>query len=221
MKTLSVIIFDCDGVMFDSRRANINYYNHLLSLFDLPPMKDEDIPFVCMHTADESIRHIFRGTPHLARALEARMNIDYTPFIHDMVIEPGFKSLLRQLSPLFGLAVATNRSDTIDDVLKIHGLEDIFNIVVSSLDVEHPKPHPESILKILDFFSIGPLQSLYVGDSQVDSTTAKAAGVPFAAYKNRDIEAAYHINRFSEMNEIIENWNAVTHQSLEESGSPG
>jgi phosphoglycolate phosphatase len=36
--SLRVIIFDCDGVMFDSRQANINFYNHLLARFDQPPM---------------------------------------------------------------------------------------------------------------------------------------------------------------------------------------
>jgi len=30
---ISAVIFDCDGVMFDSRQANINFYNHILSHF--------------------------------------------------------------------------------------------------------------------------------------------------------------------------------------------
>ena len=207
MAKLTALIFDCDGVMFNSRRANTNFYNHLLSLFNLPPMREQDEAFVHMHTAEESIRQIFRGTPHLTRALEIRMDIDYTPFIHDMVLEPGFTALLERMAPHFGLAVATNRSNTIGDVLKVHGIEAYFDIVVSSLDVENPKPHPESIFKILDFYDIGPRQSLYVGDSEVDSLTAKAAGVPFVAYQNRDIEALYRIDRFSEVDKIIQDWN--------------
>ncbi|NNG07688.1 MAG: HAD hydrolase-like protein, partial [Desulfobacteraceae bacterium] len=57
------VVFDCDGVMFDSREANINFYNHLLTHFGLSPMEKEAVNFVHMHTADESIRHIFQGTP--------------------------------------------------------------------------------------------------------------------------------------------------------------
>ena len=40
-KRISAVIFDCDGVMLDSRQANINFYNHLLDHFSLPPMREE------------------------------------------------------------------------------------------------------------------------------------------------------------------------------------
>jgi len=189
------VIFDCDGVMFDSRQANINFYNHLLSRFGLPPLREEQVAYIHMATADESIRYVFKGTPHLEQALAYRLQMDYTPFIQDMVPEPGLKELLAKLKPTCRLAVATNRSNTIGKVLESYGLAGYFDIVVSSLDVEKPKPHPEPLFKILDFFSIRPDQALYVGDSQVDYETAKAASVPFAAYKNRDLDAAFHVEQ--------------------------
>ena len=151
-KRISVVIFDCDGVMFDSRQANINFYNHLLTHFGLPPMPEVSVSFVHMHTADESVRHIFRGTPYVEQAQAYRMQLDYGPFIKDMIMEPGLKGLLGLLKPRFGLAVATNRSNTIGAVLESNGLKDFFDIVVSSLDVKNPKPDPEPLLKILDFF---------------------------------------------------------------------
>ena len=197
------VIFDCDGVMFDSRRANINFYNHLLAHFDLPPMSEDEVDYVHMHTADESVRRIFKGTPHLEQAQRYRMEMDYTPFIKDMEMEPGLKELLGLLKPDFALAVATNRSNTIGQVLDQNGLDVFFDIVVSSLDVERPKPHPESLFKILDFIGIGPLEALYVGDSLVDYETAKAAGVPFVAFKNRELPAAFHADRLLEIAERI------------------
>jgi phosphoglycolate phosphatase len=199
MNKKRAVIFDCDGVMFDSRRANINFYNHLLARFGLPPMTEDQVPFVHMHTADESVRHIFKGTPHCGRAQEYRLRMDYTPFIKDMVMEPGLMELLRLLKPLMGLAVATNRSNTIGRVLEWNGLDTYFDMVVSSLDVKYPKPHPESLFKILDFFGIGPEEALYVGDSLVDYETSKAAGVPFIAYKNRELPAALHMNHLMEI----------------------
>ena len=189
------VIFDCDGVMFDSRQANINFYNHLLSRFGLPSLREEQVDYVHMATADESIRYVFKGTPFLEQAIAYRLQTDYTPFIRDMIPEPGLKELLALLKPACGLAVATNRSNTIGKVLECNGLTGYFDIVVSSLDVERPKPHPEPLIKILDFFSISPNQALYVGDSQVDYETAKAASVPFAAYKNRNLGAAFHVER--------------------------
>jgi HAD superfamily hydrolase (TIGR01509 family) len=198
-KKISAVIFDCDGVMFDSRQANINYYNHLLAHFNLPLMNEEEVAFVHMHTADQSVRHIFRGTPHIEKAQAYRMEVDYTPFIKGMIMEPGLKELLGTLKPRFGLAVATNRSNTIGKVLEWNGLEQYFDIVVSSLDVRNPKPHPEAIYKILDFFQISPEQSVYVGDSLVDYETSKAAGAPFISYKNRSLDADYHVDRLMDI----------------------
>lgn len=35
------VIFDCDGVMIDSRAANDEFYNRVLAYFGLPPMTPE------------------------------------------------------------------------------------------------------------------------------------------------------------------------------------
>jgi HAD superfamily hydrolase (TIGR01509 family) len=166
-------------------------------------MNEEQIGFVHMHTAVESVGHIFKGTPHRDAAQAYRLSLDYSPFIRDMIPEPGLKELLNLLKPKHGLAVATNRSNTIGSVLEWHGLEGFFDMVVSSLDVKSPKPDPESLHKILDFFSIPPEQALYVGDSSVDAETAKAASVPFIAYKNRTLDAAFHVDRLMEIAEKI------------------
>jgi len=202
-KIKSAVIFDCDGVMFDSRNANTHYYNYLLSMFALPPMTNDKINFVHSYTVDESIRHIFEGTPYLAQAMALKNDVDYTPFIRDMVIEPGLKELLKLLKPDFGLGISTNRSTTIGKVLGYHGLDSFFDIVVSSLDVKNPKPHPESLLKILDFFNIIPTNALYIGDSHLDYLSASSAGVIFIAYKNRALDAEYHVDSMKEIFEVI------------------
>jgi phosphoglycolate phosphatase len=203
LREISAVIFDCDGVMFDSRRANIHFYNHLLTHFGLAPMTEDKIDYVHMHTADESVRHIFEGTPFTDRAQAYRWEMDYTPFIEDMIMEPGLKEVLESLKPRFGLAVATNRSNTINKVLEWNSLDKYFDIVVSSLDVKNPKPHPESLWKILHFFSIDPRQALYIGDSSVDRETAEAATVPFVAYKNRALEADFHAERMTDILTLV------------------
>ena len=202
-KKKPAIIFDCDGVMFDSRDANINFYNHILAHFNLPPMAEDKVKFVHMHTADESVRYLFSETDYLEQAQEYRMQVDYTPFIKEMIIEPGLKELLKDLRPGFGLAVATNRSNTIGNVLEWNGLDGYFDIVVSSLDVNNPKPHPESLFKILDFFDISRLESFYIGDSPVDYQTARAAGVLFISYKNRELEADYHVDSMMDIIDVV------------------
>jgi len=200
---VSAVIFDCDGVMFDSRQANVNFYNHFLTHFGLPPMTDEDIEFVHQNTAVESLNHIFRDSPYLAKAQEYRLQLDYIPFIKDMVMEPELEDVLDFLKPRYGLAVATNRSNTIGKVLELNGLSHYFDIVVSSLDVKNPKPHPEPVHKILDFFGIEPRECVYVGDSEVDFEVCQAAGVPLIAYKNNALKTPIHIESLGEVKEVL------------------
>ena len=203
MKTFKAVIFDCDGVMFDSRQANINFYNSLLANFDLQPMTDDQVDYIHMHTATESMSHIFQGSAYEKMAREYRIGNDYAPFIKDMMMAPGLKELLQSLKGRFGLGVATNRSVTIGDVLKINDLDAFFDIVVSSLDVKNSKPHPESLFKIFDFFEILPEQTLYIGDSIVDYEMARDAKVPFVAYQNRKLAADYHVEHHHQIGHIV------------------
>jgi phosphoglycolate phosphatase len=200
---LRIIIFDCDGVMFDSRQANINFYNHLLAHFDLPPMDPKEIDYVHMATGPDSVAHIFRKTSHFEEADTYRLQMDYTPFIKDMIIAPGLEDLLVKLQPEFHLAVATNRSNTIDDVLGQYNLTGLFDMVVSSLDVKNPKPHPESVFKILSFFDLPAAQAIYIGDSSVDYETARDADVCFVAYGNDQLDAPFKVNTMVELGQVI------------------
>ena len=201
--SLRVIIFDCDGVMFDSRQANISFYNHLLARFDLPPMDSKEIDYVHMATGQDSVKYIFRKTPHFEEADAYRLQMDYAPFIKDMIIAPGLKDLLLKLQSEFILAVATNRSNTIGEVLGQNGLTGFFDMVVSSLDVKNPKPHPESLLKILTFFDVHPEQAVYVGDSSVDFDAAKAAEVHFIAYGDVNLTSNLKAESMEELEKIL------------------
>ncbi|MBN1254664.1 MAG: HAD hydrolase-like protein [Deltaproteobacteria bacterium] len=204
--TTQVIIFDCDGVLFDSKDANIAFYNHVLSQFQLPPMTQEEVEYVHVSTAEGALRYLLamRKAPHvLEEFLSHRPSMDYTPFIHLMQMEPNLKELLGTLPRHFKRAIATNRSYTIGDVLRVHGLEGEFHLVISALDVKNPKPHPEPILKIIRHFSFSPSEALFVGDSEVDQESAQGAGVPFVAYKNRSLQADYYIDDLLTIREII------------------
>ena len=66
-------------------------------------------------------------------------------------------------------------------------LEPYFDMVVTALDVEHPKPHGESVEKIVSAFNLEKKEVLFVGDSDVDKKTAEASGVTFVAYKVKDL----------------------------------
>ena len=200
---ISAVVFDCDGVMFDSKRANVNFYNHMLEHFGLPLMDEEEIAFVHMATGTDAVKHIFRKTEFFEEAERYRLQMKYSPFIEDMIIEPGLKKLLGHLKTEYRLGIATNRSNTIGEVLEHNGLTDFFEIVVSSLDVKHPKPHPESLLKILDFFGLHRTEVAYIGDSSVDYETAEAAKVPFIAFRDNTLKTPYQVESMDEIEAVL------------------
>jgi HAD superfamily hydrolase (TIGR01549 family) len=157
-----------------------------------------------MNTAEQSVTYLFRNDPQLEDALAYRRRMSYLPFIPIMEMEPYLKEFLEFLRPAYKTAISTNRSDTMGAVLTEHGLEGYFDLVVSCLDVEYPKPHPESLVKILDHFRLSPEETIYIGDSEIDESAANAAGIPLVAYKNPELSAAYHVTHFKEIEELLE-----------------
>ena len=51
--------------------------------------------------------------------------------------------------------------------------------------------------------AVSPAEVIYVGDSQVDEQAAKAAGIPFVAYRNPDLTAGHHIRHLAEMADLL------------------
>ena len=120
-----------------------------------------------------------------------------------MEIEPNLVALLEKLKPVFHTAVATNRSNTMDAVLTEHGLTSFFDLVVTALDVINPKPAPDPLIKVSNHFSVSPGHVFYIGDSKLDEEASLDAGVVFAAYRNPDLKADYHIDHLKELEEIL------------------
>ena len=89
-------------------------------------------------------------------------------------------------------------------VLEEHGLKGCFDLVISCLDVKHPKPAPDALFKILEHFGVSAQEAVYIGDSNIDDQTAKAAKVPFIAYKNRSLKADYYVEHFKEIEVFLE-----------------
>lgn len=203
MQDIKVVAFDCDGVMFDTTQANKAYYNQILEHFGLPSMTPEQFAYSHMHTVDQSITNLFKDEKRIQAAHAYRKKMSYLPFLEYMEIEPYLKPLLERLRTKYKTAVATNRTDTMDRVITAHGLEGYFDLIVSASDVEHPKPHPEPLIKILQYFQINPGHLVYVGDSELDEIAAHAAGVAFVAYKNESLSAKLHITSLKEMENIL------------------
>jgi len=203
MKHIKAVTFDCDGVMFDTARANRFYYSHILQQFDRPAVTDEQFAYVHMHTVDEAMAYLFPDKTTLAAAYEFRKSMDYRQYLGYLTIEPHLVALLEKLRPQIKTTIATNRTDTIDRLLAEFHLDGYFDLVVTASDVMRPKPHPEALFKILNYFDLEPDQTIYIGDSQVDEMAARAAAIPLVAYRNRELSADYHIDTLKELEALL------------------
>lgn len=200
MSQLKIVIFDCDGVMFDSKEANRHYYNDILAHFGHPPMSDGELEYVHMHHVMDSVRHIFRHYPEDQEKADAyRQALDYTPYLQYMLLEPDLVEFLNFLRPEHKTAISTNRTTTMPTVLEMFHLRDYFDKVVTAFDVERAKPHPEALHKILGCFGYGVEEAIYVGDSMVDREHTANIGMRLIAFKNPDLPAEYHVSSFMEI----------------------
>lgn len=197
---LKLVIFDCDGVMFDSKEANRQYYNHLLEKFGHHPMDGEELEYVHIHHVMDSVRHIFRHYPEdFEEAEQYRASLDYGPFLQFMTMEPDLLEFLEVLRPNHKTAISTNRTTTMQKVLELFGLTPYFEKVVTPLDVNRPKPDPEALQKILAYFNLSVEESIYIGDSIVDREHSENIGMRLIAFKNPVLPAEYHVNSFMEI----------------------
>jgi len=198
---LKLIVLDCDGVMFDSRKANCMYYNHLLAHFNLPSMSESEEDYAHMHNVTDSIKHIFRHytLPTLEEVHAFKRLCEYTPFLQYMKIESDLVEFLEITSKKYYLAISTNRTDTMVPLLKKYKLENYFGKVVTATTARRPKPAPDGLLEILAHYNCDPQESVFIGDSVLDELHANSCSVPLIAFKSSNLQAAYHVNSFLEI----------------------
>ncbi|MGQ9654702.1 MAG: HAD family hydrolase, partial [Thermodesulfobacteriota bacterium] len=137
-----VIVYDCDGVLFDSKKANEAFYNHILSRFGMPPLRSDQLEYVHVSTAGEAVDYLFRDSPFRDQAQAYRETMDYRPFVPLMQLQRNVREVLSKLRPKYRTAIATNRGWSLPYEMEDHRLDGRFYLVVSSLDVRKPTPQP-------------------------------------------------------------------------------
>ena len=181
---LTGIIFDCDGVMIDSRAANAIFYNKVLAALGLPPLTPEQDAYTFMATARQALEYIVPPEMHQRMYEVVRTEVIYSRDIVPLLqIYPGYREFL-ELAHGHGmrLAVHTNRTaEGMQRVLDFLALPSYFNPVVTATEAA-PKPAPDGVRLILEQWGADPEQVLFVGDSPNDQKAATAAGVVFAAF---------------------------------------
>jgi HAD superfamily hydrolase (TIGR01509 family) len=153
------------------------------------PLEEEEMQYVHSHTVFEAIHFIFGKESDLGKkALESIKQVDLRNYIVYLKTEPHLFQALEKLKEkgIFRV-INTNRTTSMKHIMERFNLWPYFDMVVTALDVKNPKPHPESVEKILAALRLKKEEAVFVGDSDVDKQTAESSGVTFIAYKNREI----------------------------------
>lgn len=182
-----VVIYDCDGVILDSIESNYVFYNRVMEFLGRPEIdRDNNEAKRVLHTYsfNDVMEYFFAGDPERDEAFRFAKTIHYRDLMPYMRMEDGFINALDQIKEYAALAICTNRATSMDMIIEDFGLTGYFECVMTASQVANPKPHPEPLLKVLDYFDVKPEDALFIGDGEVDMLAAKSAGVAFISYKS-------------------------------------
>ena len=183
---IELVIFDADGVLFDSDQSNVAYYNAIFSRVGEPPMTAEE-ERACVYLAASGVfESRARGDRAVARRMqEIAESLDYAPFLELLRPALELRPFLTELKRRYRLALATNRSVTVPSMIEFLNLAGVFDAVACALDKVRPKPAPDILTLCLERARTAAGRAVYVGDSNIDHQAAAAAGTHFIGIGNR------------------------------------
>lgn len=204
---IELVVFDADGVLFESHEANIAYYNAIFEQVGEPPLNaKEELASISMATV-----HLFTQRARGDRKLIARMNevsvaLNSAPFF--ALLKPPFalRPFMVHLKKRYKLGLATNRSATVPALVNHLELAGIFDAIASTGDRNvRPKPAADILELCMRRAETTADRSVYVGDSQIDQEAACAARMHFIGVGAR-LEAPHQIAGLSELPARLNDW---------------
>ncbi|MCY4050736.1 MAG: HAD-IA family hydrolase [Gammaproteobacteria bacterium] len=180
MKIYSLLVFDWDGTLMDSKDRIINCFigaaqdNHLV-----PPDPDHVAELIGL-SIRESFSRLYPDKPSEMNSRFVRSYGEYwrvkdkTP----MVLFNGVRDGLDRLRAAgYLLSVATGKSAYgLKNVLLETGLAKHF-VYTRCGDQGQPKPHPEMLQKILAYTGLSNHEAVMIGDTTYDLEMAASAGM--------------------------------------------
>ena len=167
----SAILFDLDGVLADSTRAVDREWREWAARKGV----DGDAIMAIAHGV-RTLEVIKRVAPHLDADAEASEIENHEA--HDqqgVVVMPGAVELVRSV-PEGRWGVVTSGSRLLaKNRLRFCGLP-VPEVLVTSDDVAHGKPHPEPYLKGAEWLGFSPADCLVIEDAPAGIESARAAG---------------------------------------------
>jgi phosphoglycolate phosphatase len=178
---VDVVIFDFDGVLADTGPDIASAMNFVLREFNLPQLPAEKIISFIGRGAGALVLDSLgeENAGLLDRALPMFLERYSRYYLVDTCLYPGVKETIQSLHRSgVVMAIATQKAEPITHAI-LDGLSigSYISMVVGPESITHRKPHPESVLRVIEAFQADPRRVLMVGDMPTDIQAGKAAGV--------------------------------------------
>ena len=184
MPKYRLIIFDFDGTLVDTAPDIALHTNAVLRGLGLPAQPLEAVKKAVGRGVHELFRDLSPALNEDEAALENAVTLfkeNYwaRPVVHTRAY-PAVTEMLAGPLATFKKAIVTNKPhDLAKKILEWLSLTGYFELVIG-LDSDYPaKPDPSSVKHVMDFLKASPKETLYIGDSHVDSETSQNAGIDF------------------------------------------
>ena len=163
---LKLVIFDMDGLMYDTEQIGMDCLINAAQKFGY--VIDQEFGLSSIDYPYDLISKESRKT----RMAYLRKN--------GMIIKPGLCELINYLQKKeIKLALASSSSkETIDEYNHLAGFDNVFDYIIAGNMVEHSKPDPEIFLKVLEHFELKKNEALILEDSRNGIMAAHNANIP-------------------------------------------
>jgi phosphoglycolate phosphatase len=182
---ISLLIFDLDGTLIDSRLDLVHSVNAMLRCFKRPELPDDVIASYVGDGAPMLVRRALgdpRDEAYVKEALEFFLGYYREHKLDHTHVYAGVKEMLsavqnfngaaRKMSVLSNKPVNPSRA-----ILEALGLNIFFVSVYGGNSFATKKPDPEGALTILRETGSQPCKTLMIGDSDIDIVTGRNAGL--------------------------------------------
>ena len=176
------VLFDLDGTLLDTLGDLTAAMNRTLTRHGLPERTRQQMRTALGNGARRLMElSVPAGTDGaLFETLLAEYNTDYAAHCRlETAPYPGVDALLRQLHAQGRkLAIVSNKPDEAVRALRTEFFADTVPIAVGEKQGIRRKPAPDTLLTAMAQLGAERTSTVYVGDSEVDIATARAAGLP-------------------------------------------
>ncbi len=173
------LIFDLDGTIADTMPVHFLAYKNILRDYgiEFTPELFATLAGIPAVGTIQKLNELFDTKMDAAEVGHYKEG-EYEKIMHKMKPITPVVELVHEYHGKLPMAVGTGGYKRLAwKSLEILGLKDYFEILVSSEDVEHPKPHPETFLKCAALLGVEPGVCHVFEDGALGIEAATAAGM--------------------------------------------